>query len=389
MMIDNNLIDCFLKLLKYGITGINPPQIPKGVTAEKLYNLAKDHGLCSITAITLNNLNIELNELRPKIINDYKSETLADAMQHKAFDKIMEKCCERKVEMIPLKGTIIKKLYPSVAMRRMCDVDILIHPEDREKMKQIMLNSGFECTLYDNSSHDVYSLDKYVTFEVHTTFIPSRFRKQCEVNEMVWERANQRKTYPYVYDMCMEDVYAFHIAHSYKHYLYGGFGIKTLLDTYVILRKYPGLLDNKEIEKRLISLKLKDFKLVLEKLTNIWFVNQNPNLTRYSDMTKYILLSGAYGNSKNKTVNNFVVSENETINRLHLLKGLVFPPSELMKVNYKYVKKNVILLPVAYVHRFFTRCLMDKEKRKAYFDYTHSPYAHLRDEKKLLEEVKI
>lgn len=389
MMIDNRLIDCFLKLLKYGITGINPPVIPEGVTAKMLYDLAKQHGLCSITAITLNNLNVELNELRTKIINDYKSETLADTMQHKAFDTIMDKCCEKKVAMLPLKGAIIKKLYPSLAMRRMGDIDILIHPNDREKMKQIMFDSGYKCISYDDTNHDIYVLNQYVTVEIHTSFIPSEFKKQCEVNEMVWERATQRKSNPYVYDMCMEDVYSFHIAHAYKHYLYGGFGIKTLLDTYIILQKYPDLLDNKEIEKNLISLKLKDFKLVLERLTNIWFVNQNPNLTQYSDMTKYILLSGEYGNSKNKTVNNFVVSEHETVNKLHLIKGLVFPPCELMKANYVYVKKNIVLLPFAYIHRLFKRCLMNKEKRKIYFDYTHSPYAHMRDEKKLLEDVQI
>ncbi len=43
---------------------------------------------------------------------------------------------------VPLKGSIIKNMYPSIDMRTMSDMDILIKREDAKKVHDILIEMG-------------------------------------------------------------------------------------------------------------------------------------------------------------------------------------------------------------------------------------------------------
>ena len=64
--------------------------------------------------------------------------------QMRAIDHLFEAFEQNGIVYMPLKGCNIKKLYPKPELRSMGDVDILIHPEDHERIHSVMEEQGFQ-----------------------------------------------------------------------------------------------------------------------------------------------------------------------------------------------------------------------------------------------------
>ena len=79
--------------------------------------------------------------------NIFRSENQVDtAMQVcKAFE-------ENGIAYMPLKGLLLRDLYPAPEMRTMGDVDILIRPEQHERIRALMPTLGFSFVL--ESAHE-------------------------------------------------------------------------------------------------------------------------------------------------------------------------------------------------------------------------------------------
>ena len=70
------------------------------------------------------------------------------------YDRLCTSLEKAQIPFIPLKGAVMRKYYPEPWMRTSCDIDILIHNEDIEKARKILvedLTYKYEFTY----SHDV------------------------------------------------------------------------------------------------------------------------------------------------------------------------------------------------------------------------------------------
>ncbi len=66
------------------------------------------------------------------------------------------------------------------------------------------------------------------------------------------------------YHMSSNDLYLHTIAHMYKHYILGGFGIRFFADVYVLLTKLKDELDKAYIDSKLEKMGLVDFEFDVE-----------------------------------------------------------------------------------------------------------------------------
>ena len=66
------------------------------------------------------------------------------------LEKLFE---ENNIEYLPLKGTLLKHLYPKTEMRSMGDADVLIRLEQYEAIKPLLLGLGYEEIL--ESDHEL------------------------------------------------------------------------------------------------------------------------------------------------------------------------------------------------------------------------------------------
>jgi hypothetical protein len=72
------------------------------------------------------------------------------------------------ITAVPFKGPVLAdKLYGSLALRVFIDLDILIHPEDREKVRETLLNDGFQPRYHPDSAFQFVKPNSLVILEVH------------------------------------------------------------------------------------------------------------------------------------------------------------------------------------------------------------------------------
>ena len=72
---------------------------------------------------------------------------------------------------MPLKGVVIRELYPEPWMRTSCDTDILVHRKDLKKAENVLINE-LEFVKQDESVYDVTLRSiNGVTVELHYDLI--------------------------------------------------------------------------------------------------------------------------------------------------------------------------------------------------------------------------
>ncbi|MBQ3413161.1 MAG: nucleotidyltransferase family protein [Oscillospiraceae bacterium] len=160
---------------------------------------------------------------------------------------------------MPLKGSVLKDLYPIYGMRQMSDNDILIDSFREAEVKKVMEDLGFEAVSYGKGNHDVYHKQPVSNIEIHTSlFVPSHNKAIYEYYRSVEEKLMPKEGFERKFSD--EDFYIYMIAHEYKHYTNSGTGIRSLLDVYVFLRKHEDDLDKNYIDSELKKLGLEIFE---------------------------------------------------------------------------------------------------------------------------------
>lgn len=115
---------------------VQPPDPPKEIDWEKLSMLSAQHSVSNMAWYGLKNLdhdNKPPKEMLEKFRNDYNKAAGKEAMQYIMLEKILKTFEENHIPCIPLKGCLLKYLYPHPNMRLMADVDILFKPEQAEQ----------------------------------------------------------------------------------------------------------------------------------------------------------------------------------------------------------------------------------------------------------------
>ena len=88
-----------------------------------------------------------------KFKSDYKKGMAKEATQHITVEQILKTFEENHIACMPLKGYLVKYLYPQPDMRLMADVDILIKDEQAEQVKKLMMDFGFTVE-HQGGNHD-------------------------------------------------------------------------------------------------------------------------------------------------------------------------------------------------------------------------------------------
>lgn len=263
--------------------------------------------------------------------------------EYKNLCDVLEKA---QIPFIPLKGSIIRQYYPEAWMRTTCDIDILVHEEDIEKAKALLVNE--HCyTDHGKGSHDVslYS-PRGFHIELHYSLIEEgRANESAVVLENVWNMVTVRQGWEYFYEMPDDLFYFYHIAHMAKHFENGGCGIRPFIDLWILDR-----LDSVDTSKRdslLNKGKLLTFANVARRLSRIWLENaEHDNVTL--QMEEYILRGGIYGNNTNR----IMVQQQKKGGRIKYALSKIFIPYDVIKFHYPILQKHRWLTPFMEVRRW-------------------------------------
>lgn len=353
-----------------------------------VYYAIKKLGLCNKVDIDL------LSKWKKKVFNL----SLREKFQKRNIEIILSKFNENNINVIALKGTILKELYSNPDFRTMGDCDLLIKKSDISICEKVLNFLGYKKKegADNHSIHRAFYKDNY-SVELHWALVNKEyFNGSNKFESSIWENiVPYNVVHSKVYKLNHEYMIIHLIAHMAVHGLYNGFGIRQLLDLYLYSKRYEDNINWEKVSVLLQETSLLNFSLNLYEAIRVLFsyklkahnllllqghkervffnnihCEKNPlncsNEYYYNELIENILENGVFGKKNREDIFvNTVINARGESNKLKYAR-LIFPAAEVMKSKYKYAEKYTYLLPLAYGHRLinamFNRSFSVKDK---------------------------
>lgn len=309
---------------------------------KNLYTVSKKHSIANIVYYGLQKNKIKLT---PEIENIFSKYTYTHVYQYvqqsNKLNEIKNLLNRDNIPYIVLKGSRMRKYYPTADMRTSCDIDILFAAEE-SRIKEIMLNNNFQADGGDKTTIN-FKFPPMVEVEMHRCLFDNRLDFGSYFDD-IFSKSVKASSDTSEFIMSEEDFYAYMVAHMAKHFSRYGSGIRTVLDLYVYHKNAPDNFDYSKAKSILKEIGLLDFEQRVFLLLNKWF-SQEEWTESDLKLTDYIVGAGMYGNKK--IVNSLKMIDQEdtaTAKRKQNIKFL-FPSVSYMAAQYPILKKIPILLP--------------------------------------------
>lgn len=321
---------------------------------EAVYTLSKKHDLAHLVAHALEAVELPECETLAKL----KKAKMVAIYRYAKQDYELERICNTlegaKIPFILLKGSVLRQYYPEPWMRTSCDIDVLVKKDELDKAETVLL----ECLHYRRDGGCAHDLSLFsptgIHVELHFTTIEEHVSKAAQgVLNQLWLTSVPKDPESCHFMMADEMFYFYHMAHMAKHVLAGGCGIRTFLDLWIMEHC---MARNETARRELLNQgNLGKFTEASVKLAQYWFSNEKPDLD-VRNLECYILTGGAYGVLSNKVV----LSQARTGGKLKNFLKRVFPPYELLKVQYPSLEGKRWQIPFYYIRRWYAALAGDR-----------------------------
>ncbi|MGM9970999.1 MAG: nucleotidyltransferase family protein [Anaeroplasmataceae bacterium] len=252
---------------------------------------------------------------------------------------------ENKIRHIFLKGSILCKLYPDIALRTRGDIDIYIDDSDITKVRNILTNIGF--IEQDICEHHIGYMKDGIEIEVHFRLITELGFKVMDYYKDPFKLSN--KITDYKYELTHEEHFIFVFLHFLKH-LYGGAGLRFLLDFYYMFKKWD--LDIDYIYQKIEELGYK--KAYNNLLNSLYYLSNeifDPKMEEIDIkfMIDYLLDSGIHGFNENHERDNAYNPNKDNKFKFFIYK--VFLTNKGYRIaKYPKLGKHMVFYPILLIY---------------------------------------
>ena len=335
------------RLLNSVLENSEPPAFPQQFDIDELFAFHSHQSVANMAYCGLKKLNIPQEKLK-NYYDDYKMMLLREARFEIATQQVFSALEKANIPFIPLKGYIIKKLFPQESLRSFTDVDIYIG-DKVEQTGKVMESLGF--SVETTAEYDIgYFKKPSLFFEMHSKLFEDDYSFEGYFDKP-FDRAKPVAEGSCHYLLSNEDFFIHVFCHLYKHFTFGGCGLRQFMDVYVLTKKLK--LDYGYINRELEKLKLTGFFETVKKVNAVVFQGEQPD-DDMLEICDYIFSNGTFGTDKIIAVNEFAAQNKNIL--LWKIKyfsnrwGLSF---SRMKENYKVLEKAPVLLPFCWIHKAF------------------------------------
>ncbi|MGN0414948.1 MAG: nucleotidyltransferase family protein [Agathobacter sp.] len=322
-------------------------------TGDGLYALAKDDTVVSILT--------KWKETRDKAL---RKNLMLDAARKKLFQYMDAE----HIWYMPLKGAILKELYPRQEMRQMADNDILFDATCETAVKDYFVKEGYEVISYAKGNHDVYEKEPVYNFEMHTSLFGEAHNEiWAEYYKDIQSKLNKSDNH-FQYSFTDEDFYIYFIVHAFKHFDGCGTGIRYFVDSYVYQNAKN--LDWGYIEEELDKLGVLAFEKTFRSVSMKIF-GKGEDVSQLSE-EEYSMLcdsmfAGTYGNLQSgigKKLHKIQGNEDRITKntKVKYIIGRLFPPMSYYKAYYPFIYKTRIFIPFFVIFRMVRGVLQNGKK---------------------------
>lgn len=375
-----------MELASLSLAGKKLEKIPySDKDLEAVYEYVKISGISAITFMALENAVDASDE--NSFMFEWKKMRLNAMRRNLLFDKERSEITnfleQNRIWYLPLKGSVIKEMYPNPEMREMNDNDILIDQNDRDQAKDFMLSRGYQVkpndkgVIDDKGNSDEFIKDPFFYFELHKFLIEERYSpKQYDYFASIKDRLIKDTDKEYGYHMSDEDFYLYMICHAHKHFSRNGMGIRFLMDEYVFLKEKGETLDNEYINEKIREFGLEQFDADLRKVSKMAFdedVECSEESLSDSEKALYdsCLGAGVFGNIETRWKNEAYemnANSTDTITKKEYIKNRLFPDENWYRIYHPFVYKHKIVKPFFTIYRLTVLAFRGRKNVKKEMD---------------------
>ena len=408
----NNAQKQFVDILSAGIRGKAADKIYDNVDWDEVIDLANKHKVEGIVYLALRKSNLvsKIGEKRINLLKQKAAITGIGQSRHiSGLSTVLNKITEENIPLIVLKGLVVRDFYPQPDQRTMSDADILVHKDDVEKVKQLLIDMGYIFLEDHKASHHIALVHhKYPVVELHwNLFKRDGFSNELEHYErLIWKRAikvNVGETE--VLSLSYEDL-ALHLCmHMAAHLASTGFGVRQLCDLVLLVEKKGEEIDWNSFIMKARMYGFEKFNLIMFLLCKELFYMEVPkelevksvNNKKYvSALIDEIFEAGVHG--KKEMSNQFATQvafnfedkdSNATLGAIKRYFRFIFPRIDDMSDKYSYAKKFKILAPIAWIHHLFAGIFTSEYSFKDKFEFLTKGAATAVNRNKLLDWMEL
>ncbi len=368
----------FIDILSSHISD-TPLSAPQNADYAELTSLSHAHKLTPIVYSEL------AKKLKDEVPEDFLSglkrtaymQITGQISKSRAFLDAYTELSHAGIKCVVVKGITLRVLYPDPDLRLSSDEDVLVPEEDFENACKALLDHGFEereKTDEDTNVRAFSNVPSGLLIELHNSLFPHTDAFNENMASLFDGAADRSREQIIdgckIYTLSPTDSLLFLILHSFKHFVFCGFGLRQIADLIVFARANKSLTDAKYIIsslekvralgffKALVGICEEYFKVSAEELG---FEGLETQRIDTSDLIADVLSGGAYGNSSPERVHSSLMTlTSANGGKKSSALRAVFPPYSVMKERYPFVAKNRILLPAAWCARIFKRVFSEK-----------------------------
>lgn len=347
----NNIQKLLFNLLSAAIRNKKPNNaVIKPAALSALFNEASDHHVQTLLYPIVKDMEL-LKGLNEKIKQDWRKDTILHAIiQTKHINQMMNVIKlfnDAHIPVVILKGLVLRELYPTPEFRIMTDADILVHREDIDAARALLLYMGYyegDCT----PMHICFKHSSHLTIELHWKLTDARYVKiMPHVENSLWTNTVPCKFHGLsVMTLSPENHLLYLCLHMLTHIAGCGFGIRQICDFVLFYEANENAIDWSFFYKKVEECGIERFTSAIFIICNNLFDINIPGVFRSKNVNEDRNL----GLLVNDIISGGIYGKRVHARMYGSFLSVIFPSREKLPKRYSYAKKHILLVPVAWMH---------------------------------------
>ena len=332
----------------------------------RLYRLAAVHKLGAVVYETLRELPGFCGD-QMQLAAQWRKETMMQAASQCAKTQRLLRLTEALqfagIRYAVVKGALCRELYTQPDLRLSGDEDLFIAPEDYSECSVVLVQDGMN-RVAEKDGPVTHWLDRQtgLHIELHTEYFASKRASDRLLNDCFSQQLSRTLLAPVSGGIVrtLEPTYhfLFLVCHAIKHFISGGFGIRTLCDIVTFAERFHGQIDRQAVNTWLEKV---GGRIFLDQVLSIGQEYLSVNLADWplskpadpAAMLEDILEAGVYGQSSMSRLHSGALvlrAAEEGKTHTNLIRA-AFPPKDELVSRYPILKKKPALLPFVWLCR--------------------------------------
>lgn len=368
---------------------------------KEVWDILSQNGLAGVVFRTVQELD-EKNRPNEELLNKWKKYSFSCGMrqiiQNKNVYAVIDDAKKAGITLIVIKGNALALLYPEPNMRISCDSDLYVDISHKDEAISVIVNNGYKYKQEGSKENvPVFIKDKGGKIELHNRLWEDYQSELTDVLDSfnltdenkcikISDGKNEFLTLGYTEHLI------FQIFHIVKHFSLEGIGLKYICDISLYAEKYINNINWDDFWQKMKVLHYDIFCDALFKIA-VKYMGLDKNILReeYKDkvvndeLIEDIIRIGKVNdedvvswNAMGKLLPYFLQEKKAPVSKWEKFRNKFFPTQNDLSDYYEYAKKNKLLLPIAWGHRFFhsrkyeaEHKITQEDKRKKNDKYEH------------------